>query len=155
MTIDQILQQEIDESNKWLDREQDESVYKRVLKKRIELLNWVLENMKKPDAKICDLIESRMNNIVLTLYTACIDTVHGEPYHATLPNNKIVAISTMTMFTGTPVKVTDTPLSTGSLQFTGSALVFHKTSGEPFTVTHTLMPLQGHQIITRSLDQDY
>ena len=70
MIIDQILQQKIDESNKWLDREQDESVYKRELKKRIELLNWVLENMKKPDAKICDLIESRMNNIVLTLNTA-------------------------------------------------------------------------------------
>ena len=46
MTIVQILQQEIDESNKWLDREQDESIYKRELKKRIELLNWVLENMK-------------------------------------------------------------------------------------------------------------
>ena len=67
MTINQILQQEIDESNKWLDRQQDESVYKRELKKRIELLNWVLENMKKPDTKICDLIEFRMNNVVLTI----------------------------------------------------------------------------------------
>jgi len=38
MTIVQILQQEINESNKWLDRQQDESVYKRELKKRIELL---------------------------------------------------------------------------------------------------------------------
>lgn len=38
----------------------------------------------------------------------------------------------------TPVKVTDTPISTGSLQFTGSALVFHKTIGEPFTVTYTI-----------------
>jgi len=44
----------------------------------------------------------------------------------------------MTMFTDTPVKVTDTPISTGSLQFTGSALVFHKTNGEPFTVTYTV-----------------
>jgi len=44
----------------------------------------------------------------------------------------------MTMFTDTPVKVTDMPKSTGSLQFTGSALVFHKTSGEPFTVTYTV-----------------
>ncbi|MGB8766591.1 MAG: hypothetical protein WCC79_04650 [Nitrososphaeraceae archaeon] len=44
----------------------------------------------------------------------------------------------MTMFTDAPVKVTDTPVSTGSLQFTGSALVFHKTSGEPFTVTYTV-----------------
>jgi hypothetical protein len=67
-----------------------------------------------------------------------IDVGHGEPYHATLPNKMTVAISTMTMFTDTPVKVTDTPISTGSLQFTGSALVFHKTSGEPFTVTYTV-----------------
>ena len=44
----------------------------------------------------------------------------------------------MTMFSDTPVKVTDTQISTGSLQFTGSALVFHKTSDEPFTVTYTV-----------------
>lgn len=69
---------------------------------------------------------------------SAVDAEHGEPYHATLPNNKTVAISTMTMFTDAPVKVTDTPISTGSLQFTGSALVFHKTSGEPFTVTYTV-----------------
>ena len=69
---------------------------------------------------------------------SAIDTEHGEPYHATLPNNMTIAISTMTMFSDTPVKVTDTPISTGSLRFTGSALVFHKTSGEPFTVTYTV-----------------
>lgn len=69
---------------------------------------------------------------------SAIDTEHGEPYHATLPNNSTIAISTTTMFSDTPVKVTDTPISTGSLQFTGSALVFHKTSGEPFTVTYTI-----------------
>jgi hypothetical protein len=49
-----------------------------------------------------------------------------------------VAISTMTMFTDSPVRVTHIPISTGSLQFTGRALVFHKTSGEPFTVTYTV-----------------
>lgn len=77
---------------------------------------------------------------VLHLYKpqSTIDAEHGEPYHAKLPNNMTVAISTMTMFTDTPVEVTDTPISTGSLQFSGSALVFHKTSGEPFTVTYTV-----------------
>jgi hypothetical protein len=77
---------------------------------------------------------------VLHLYKpeSTIDLEHGEPYHATLPNNMTVAISTMTTFTDTPVKVTDTSISTGSLQFTGSALVFHKTSGDPFTVTYTV-----------------
>lgn len=73
------------------------------------------------------------------------DTEHGEPYHAILPVNnsgsivnRSIAISTMTMFTDTPVRVTDTPISTGSFVFTGSAVVFHKTSGEPFTVTYTV-----------------
>jgi hypothetical protein len=67
-----------------------------------------------------------------------IGSEHGEPYHATLANNMTVAISTMTMFTDTPVRVTDSPISTGSLSFTGSAILFHKTSGEPFTVTYTV-----------------
>jgi hypothetical protein len=67
-----------------------------------------------------------------------IDSEHGEPYHASLANNRTVAISTLTMFTETPVRVTDSPISTGSLSFTGSAILFHKTSGEPFTVTYTV-----------------
>jgi hypothetical protein len=44
----------------------------------------------------------------------------------------------MKMFSDTPVKVTDTPISTGSLIFIGSVLVFHKTSGDPFMVTYTV-----------------
>jgi hypothetical protein len=35
-----------------------------MLAKRIELINWVLENMKNPDIQICDLIESKMNEII-------------------------------------------------------------------------------------------
>jgi hypothetical protein len=31
-----------------------------------------------------------------------------------------------------------TPMSTGSLTFAGSALVFHKIDGQPFTVTYTI-----------------
>ena len=42
------------------------------------------------------------------------------------------------MFSDTPVKVTDTPISTGSLIFTGSVLVLHKTSGDSFIVTYTV-----------------
>jgi hypothetical protein len=48
LTLEQILKNEIHESKKSLDRESDESVYKRDLEKRIELINWVLENMKIP-----------------------------------------------------------------------------------------------------------
>jgi hypothetical protein len=64
MTLDQILLQEIKDSELWLCREKEESTYKRDLKKRIELINWVLENMKNPDVEICSLIESRMNEII-------------------------------------------------------------------------------------------
>ncbi|MDP9304923.1 MAG: hypothetical protein M3O68_01080 [Thermoproteota archaeon] len=36
-------------------------------KKRIELINWVLQNMKNPNVEICNLIESRMNEIILAI----------------------------------------------------------------------------------------
>ena len=44
----------------------------------------------------------------------------------------------MTIFSNTPVTVTNTSISTGSFVFAGSALLFHKTDGIPFTVTYTL-----------------
>jgi predicted nucleic acid-binding protein len=64
MTVEQILQKEIEESRIWLHRENEESTYKRDLQKRIELINWVLENIKNPDIYICALIESKMNEII-------------------------------------------------------------------------------------------
>jgi hypothetical protein len=67
MTIELVLQTQIGESKKWLDRENDDSTYKRDLEKRIESINWVLQNMKKPDVKICDLVESKMNEIILAI----------------------------------------------------------------------------------------
>ena len=35
--------------------------------KRIELINWVLENKKNPDVEICSLIESRLNETILAI----------------------------------------------------------------------------------------
>ena len=64
MTIDQIMLQEIKESEVWIMREKEESTYKRDLEKRIELINWVLQNMKNPEVEICSLIESRMNETI-------------------------------------------------------------------------------------------
>ncbi len=64
MTVDQILQQEIKDSEMWLSRTQEDSTYKRDLKKRIELINWVLQNMKNPNVEICSLIKSRMNETI-------------------------------------------------------------------------------------------
>jgi hypothetical protein len=62
MSLEQLLQKEVDESKKWLDRENYDSTYKRDLEKRIELINWVLENMKNRNIYICALIESKMND---------------------------------------------------------------------------------------------
>lgn len=72
-------------------------------------------------------------------YTALPDVKHGMPLNARwIDNTTRIALSPMTMFSNTPVTVTNTPISTGSFVFAGSALVFHKTDGQPFTVTYTL-----------------
>lgn len=67
MTLQQILEYEVTESKRWLSLEKDESTYKRNLKKRIELINWVLDNMKTPDTIICEIIESKMNEIIVKI----------------------------------------------------------------------------------------
>ncbi|SRR6266508_834298 len=67
MTLEQILQKEIEESRTWLDREKEETTYKRDVQKRIELINWVLENMKNSNVQICGLIESKMDEIILKI----------------------------------------------------------------------------------------
>jgi hypothetical protein len=67
MSIQQALKKEIEESKRWLEVEKDDTTYKRDLQKRIELINWVLENMKNPDIQICDLIESKMNEFILKI----------------------------------------------------------------------------------------
>ena len=63
MDAQQTLLKEIEDSKMWCDRVKD-NTYKRDLKKRIELINWVLENMKNPDIQICALIETKMNEII-------------------------------------------------------------------------------------------
>jgi hypothetical protein len=61
------------------------------------------------------------------------DQAHGEPLNAPNPfaKGQNIAITLMT-------KYTDNPIFAGSLPFTGSALAFHTTTGEPFTVTYTV-----------------
>jgi len=49
MTIEQTLQKEIEDFKTWCDRENEISPYKSYVKRRIELINWVLENMKNPE----------------------------------------------------------------------------------------------------------
>jgi hypothetical protein len=66
------------------------------------------------------------------------DIDHGEPSNAKWFDGSPIALSTMTMFSNTPVIITDKPYSVGSFNFAGSALLFHKTDGQPFSVTYTL-----------------
>jgi hypothetical protein len=64
MSVEQLLLKEVEESKRWLSRENDDSTYKRDLAKRIELINWVLKSMKNTDFSICEMIETRMNEII-------------------------------------------------------------------------------------------
>jgi len=64
MSIQQTLQEEIKDAQRWLNVQKEESTYRRDLRKRIELINWVLENMKNPDTNICALIETKMNQLI-------------------------------------------------------------------------------------------
>jgi hypothetical protein len=83
MTIQQTLLQEIEESKRWFNLEKDESTYKRDLAKRIELINWVLENMKNPEINICELIESKMNEII-DMVNKTDSVIEADPLHRDL-----------------------------------------------------------------------
>ena len=62
MGVEQILQNEIHEAERWTYKA--EGVYKRDLTKRIELMNWVLQCMSNQDTPICEIIESRINQTI-------------------------------------------------------------------------------------------
>ena len=64
MDAQQTLLKEIQDSKMWYARVKDDNTYKRDLRKRIKLINWVLENMKNPDIQICELIETKMNELI-------------------------------------------------------------------------------------------
>ena len=66
------------------------------------------------------------------------DSLHGEPYHAVLPGNKSIAITHLRDIVDVPIEINGTGISSSSVNFVGNALVFHKTNGEPFTVTYTI-----------------
>ena len=64
MNVQQTLQSEIQDAKRWLDVQKEENTYRRDLRKRIELINWVLENMKDPGINICALIETKINGLI-------------------------------------------------------------------------------------------
>jgi hypothetical protein len=66
MSVEQTLLKEIEDSKRSFDIEKEDTTYKRD-QKRMELINWILANMKYPNVQICVLIESKMNEIILTI----------------------------------------------------------------------------------------
>jgi uncharacterized protein YicC (UPF0701 family) len=83
MSIQQTLQNDIQESKMCIERTQEDSTYKRDLYKRIELITWVLDNMKNSDINICEVIETRMNQIIDKI-NQTDDAIEADPLHSEL-----------------------------------------------------------------------
>jgi hypothetical protein len=64
LSIEQILKNEILESQWALDGPIDDTIYRRDHSKRIGLINWVLKNMKNSDIFICETMETKINEII-------------------------------------------------------------------------------------------
>ena len=82
MNLSQKLQKEIEESKLWLCRENEESTYTGELKRRIELINWVLDSVRNHDNQICNQIEHKKKKIILTINQTHLiiesDKLHSE-----------------------------------------------------------------------------
>jgi hypothetical protein len=64
------------------------------------------------------------------------DEAHGTPPTAVI-NDTTITYSHLTGIVDNNIIIGDIPTASGTFQFTGSGLVFHKRSSEPFTVTYT------------------
>jgi hypothetical protein len=65
------------------------------------------------------------------------DEAHGEPPTAVI-NGTTITYSHLTGIIDNNIITGDVPTASGTFEFTGSGLVFHKRSSEPFTVTYTI-----------------
>jgi hypothetical protein len=65
------------------------------------------------------------------------DEVHGEPPTAVI-NGTTITYSHLTGIVDNNIITGDVPTASGTFEFTGSGLVFHKRSSEPFSVTYTI-----------------
>jgi hypothetical protein len=66
-----------------------------------------------------------------------LDEAHGEPPTAVI-NGTTITYSHLTGIVDNNIITGDIPTASGTFEFTGSGLVFHKRSSEPFTVTYTI-----------------
>ena len=83
MTLEQILQKEIEDYKTCYDREKEESPYKRYVKQRIDLIDWVLESAEKPNIRICELLESKMQEVILKI-NQTYDVIEADKLHTEL-----------------------------------------------------------------------
>ena len=65
------------------------------------------------------------------------DQAHGQPPTAVI-NGTTITYSHLTSIVDNNIITGDVPTASGTFEFTGSGLVFHKRSSEPFTVTYTI-----------------
>ncbi|MDQ3888690.1 MAG: hypothetical protein M3251_05400 [Thermoproteota archaeon] len=65
------------------------------------------------------------------------DEAHGQPPTAVI-NGTTISYSHLTGIVDNNIITGDVPTASGTFDFTGSGLVFHKRSSEPFTVTYTI-----------------
>lgn len=65
------------------------------------------------------------------------DKAHSEPPTAIL-NGTTITYSHLTGLVDNTIITGDVPIASGTFEFAGSGLVFHKRSSEPFTVTYTI-----------------
>ena len=63
--------------------------------------------------------------------------LHDEPYNAVIGDRRI-AISQLRNIVELPLTINNSQISSGTFDFVGSALVFHKTDSTPFSITYSL-----------------
>ncbi len=66
-----------------------------------------------------------------------ISNIHDEPYNAVI-GDKRIAISQLRNIVELPLTINNSQISSGTFDFVGSALVFHKTDSNPFSITYSL-----------------
>jgi hypothetical protein len=70
------------------------------------------------------------------------DEAHGQPPTAVI-NGTTITYSHLTGIVDNNIIAGDVPTASGTFEFTGNGLVFHKRSSEPFTVTYTIDATAG------------
>jgi hypothetical protein len=70
------------------------------------------------------------------------DEAHGQPLTAVI-NDTAITYSHLTSIVDNNIITGDVPTASGTFEFAGSGLVFHKRNSEPFTVTYTIDATAG------------